>query len=262
MLNRRFPFDPTIKNHIYLGIGFGLWLFNFLVNTGAFDLFILSESSFYFYVAIYSLMGTFGYLLTLKFQDIIYNKKGEEWKLLSEIKLNSIFLLITLILTFTVFRLVARFYDEFAVYLKDYYLPAVISLLPIFMISRWFLGLYHEKKTGLHIIEIKGQGVYENLNVMANHLIFIKAADNYVEITHIEVKKLKKTLIRTTLSEVESQHEELLRTHRSYIINPTHYKQWITKNGNHEISLSGDITVPISGSYLKNVKEVIKITTK
>jgi len=50
---------------------------------------------------------------------------------------------------------------------------------------------------------------------------------------------------------------QLVRTHRSYLINPRHFEHWV---GNKEISVAGR-KVPVSKTYKARLKEVLSSTT-
>ena len=110
-------------------------------------------------------------------------------------------------------------------------------------------------------IEIQGEGNYESLRLQLNELISIQSSDNYVEVFYLNGPNLKKTLIRNKLSVIDESFPELLRTHRSFIINPFHFQSWKTEKGKHFLSLTYDIEVPISKTYLELVKEALNFTT-
>lgn len=52
-------------------------------------------------------------------------------------------------------------------------------------------------------------------------LLFIESADNYSEIVFLQNEKMKKTLLRGSLSRFEEQahHPDVVRCHRSYVVN-------------------------------------------
>lgn len=145
--------------------------------------------------------------------------------------------------------------------LKAIFLPALATILPIVVIARFAFGKYHEKKLEDAKIEIKGEGNYEGLRLNLNDLISIQSSDNYIEVFYLSGNDLKKTLIRNKLSVIDAEFEELLRTHRSYLINPFHYQQWKTENGKHFLILNHGIEVPISKTYLDAVKVSVNYTT-
>ncbi|MCA0153035.1 LytTR family DNA-binding domain-containing protein [Winogradskyella vincentii] len=145
--------------------------------------------------------------------------------------------------------------------LKTIYFPAIITILPIIIISRFAFGKYREKKIEDHKIEIKGEGNYEGLRLQLNDVVSIQSSDNYIEVLYIVGKDLKKTLIRNKLSVIDDEFPELLRTHRSHLVNPFHFLQWKTENGKHFLILNHNVEVPISKTYLNHIKASIHSTT-
>ncbi|MGB1308306.1 MAG: LytTR family DNA-binding domain-containing protein, partial [Oceanihabitans sp.] len=152
-------------------------------------------------------------------------------------------------------------YDIFY-HLKSIILPAMLTILPIVIICRFAFGKYKDKKLEEQKIEIQGEGNYEGLRLLLKDLICIKSSDNYVEAFYISNNELKKTVIRNKLSVIANTFPDLLRTHRSYIINPYHFQQWETENGKHFLILSNALNIPVSKTYLDKVKEHINFATK
>lgn len=116
--------------------------------------------------------------------------------------------------------------------------PAMLTILPVLLIGRFAFGKFKEKKIDQQRIEIKGEGNYESLRLLDHDLIAIQSSDNYIEVFYLNGNELKKTLIRNKLSVIAKSFPDLLRTHRSYIINPIHYQSWKTERGKHTIKLS------------------------
>jgi DNA-binding LytR/AlgR family response regulator len=145
--------------------------------------------------------------------------------------------------------------------LKSIYLPAIATILPIVVIGRYAFGKYKQKKIEDQKIEIKGQGNYEGLRLLINDLISIQSSDNYIEVFYISGNTLKKTLIRNKLSNIDDAFSELIRTHRSFLINPFHFQTWKSEKGKHHIILSYNIQVPISKTYQEAVKAALNFAT-
>ena len=85
-------------------------------------------------------------------------------------------------------------------------------------------------------------------------IVCIQSADNYVEITYLEQDSIKNALIRTKISSIKNDFPKLLQTHRSYLINPFHFKRWQVKNGKTVLVLANDIDIPVSRTYIEEVK--------
>jgi DNA-binding LytR/AlgR family response regulator len=145
--------------------------------------------------------------------------------------------------------------------LKSIFIPAIATILPIIAFGRYAFGKYHEKRLEDQKIEIKGEGNYEGLRLHFNELVSIRSSDNYIEILYLSGNQLKKTLIRNKLSAIDEEFPELLRAHRSYLVNPFHFRQWKTENGKLIIGLNHDVEVPVSKTYQKNIKAAIQFAT-
>lgn len=110
-------------------------------------------------------------------------------------------------------------------------------------------------------IEFVSENKNDNLTLVIANTVYIKSADNYVEIAYKEDEEYKKKLIRTTLKNIELQirpYPNFIRCHRSCIVN-FHYIEKLDKNyGNHWITLTGfHEQIPVSRQYLLRVKESI-----
>lgn len=98
------------------------------------------------------------------------------------------------------------------------------------------------------------------LNFLLSDILFMKSANNYVEIYYLEKDQVNKKLIRNTLRNVELQikpYPTLIRCHRTYIVN-THYIEKQTGNcNNHTISIRGyQEQIPVSRQYYLKINEV------
>lgn len=242
-----------------------VWIFVFLFFTEPLDVSELNQTDKLTYLPGYGLIVGVGYLVFVPFQYFLFKKNEKQWKLITEI---------TFLLAFSIFSLtVARLYYLFVVVagepnpyslsymLKAILLPALATILPIVVIARFAFGKYHEKKLEDAKIEIKGEGNYEGLRLNLNDLITIQSSDNYIEVFYRSGNNLKKTLIRNKLSVIDKEFQELQRTHRSYLINPYHFQQWKTENGKHFLILNHEIEVPISKTYITDVKVAVNYTT-
>ncbi|MCK9618003.1 MAG: LytTR family transcriptional regulator DNA-binding domain-containing protein [Lentimicrobiaceae bacterium] len=101
----------------------------------------------------------------------------------------------------------------------------------------------------------------EKLDLLIADVVFIKSADNYVEIIHKEGDTFKKKLIRNTLKNVEQQikpYSNFIRCHRICIVN-TYYIERLNKNyNNHWLTIKGfDELIPVSRQYLLKLKETL-----
>ncbi|MEZ5073014.1 MAG: LytTR family DNA-binding domain-containing protein [Bacteroidales bacterium] len=90
------------------------------------------------------------------------------------------------------------------------------------------------------------------IRLLRDDLLFVCAADNYVDVWYARGGEVKHTLIRNTLSRIEQEvgRPVLERCHRSYLVNPGRVRSVRRENGQVHLDLGcGDVVVPVSRKY-------------
>ncbi len=97
----------------------------------------------------------------------------------------------------------------------------------------------------------------DKLVLPASELLFIEASDNYCTFFHHERGKLTKTLLRSSLSRLESQihHPRIIRCHRSYLVNLDRIQSVAGNAQGYKLFFdSYEAPVPVARSYSATVK--------
>jgi len=122
----------------------------------------------------------------------------------------------------------------------------------------------YEKFEGEEEIEILSTNKSDNLILKYKQIIFIKSADNYIEISFLNNNIVEKKLIRNTLKNIESQlvkQKNFIRCHRTSIVNILFVEKMERNfNGYHLIMSCFEETIPVSRQYFLQVKDVISST--
>ncbi len=87
---------------------------------------------------------------------------------------------------------------------------------------------------GNKFIELDSENESDNIRIQVSEIIFVKSADNYVEVGFRDDGEFRKKLIRNTLRNIEKQFNKFnnfVRTHRSSIVN-IQYIDKLNKNFN------------------------------
>ncbi|WP_456440665.1 LytTR family DNA-binding domain-containing protein, partial [Psychroserpens sp.] len=243
----KYPFDPSLKHHLLIALGLAIWVFVFLYFTEPLDVNEFGSTEKLIYLPLYSILGALLYLFSLPIQYWLFKKNNKSWFLLHEVLFSLVFVVVSIIgLRLFYLQFIVEWHPNaytFLYHLKSIMLPAMLTILPIVIIGRFAFGKYKEKKLEEQKIEIQGEGNYESLRLQLNELISIQSSDNYVEVFYLNGNNLKRTLIRNKLSIIDESFPELLRTHRSFVINPFHFQSWKTEKGKHLLSLSHNIEV-------------------
>ena len=262
---KTYPYDPTVKHHLILAVALGAWIFTFLYVTQPLDVKELDRDDQLYYLPIYALVGTLSYLLIFPTQYLIKKFFYGQWTLLHELGFLLVLVSIGLLGAWNYY-----FYGVMESHPNSYslwyfstavFLPAISTIVPPLFIGRFAFGKYKEKKLEDQKIEIQGQGTYEGLRLNLADLISVQSADNYVEVNYLEGGVLKKQLIRNKLTAIEETRPELLRIHRSHLVNPTHFAQW--KSGNRKLSmvLTEGLEAPVSKTYQEQAEAAVNSAT-
>ena len=116
------------------------------------------------------------------------------------------------------------------------------------------------QKTYVQILDEKGE---IRLSIRRDSLTLIESADNYVCIYYLNGDKIKKAMVRNTLSRVAEhlQGSRIVRCHRSYMVNLDHAKILHREKDSVfiELGIEGVPDVPISRTYASNIQEWLSI---
>lgn len=265
-MNKKYPFDPSIKHHFIITIGLAIWIFIFLYFTEPLDVNEFNDLEKLIYLPLYGLLGAICYLIFLPVQQYLYFKNGKNWYVKTEVFFFLIFVLVSTIIArlFYLYVVVLGEPNPYSLFyhLKTVLIPAFLTILPIILFGRYAFGKYKNKKIEAQKIQISGEGNYEGLRLFENDLICIQSSDNYIEVFYLMGEDVKKTLIRNKLSVIANDFTTLLRTHRSYIVNPYHFLQFKSEKGKLFILLNYNIQIPVSKTYQKEVKNALNSTTE
>jgi DNA-binding LytR/AlgR family response regulator len=145
---------------------------------------------------------------------------------------------------------------------------SVIMFLPYFI----FIGYTYFKDKLLIIkdretttesakqtISLKDESGETRLILDIENLLFIRSADNYIEVNHLENNIHKKTLIRNSIKKLETElySSPVIRCHRSYMLNTKKIESAIKTSSGFSVRIQhfADTTIPVSRSYISELKK-------
>jgi DNA-binding LytR/AlgR family response regulator len=110
-------------------------------------------------------------------------------------------------------------------------------------------------------IELISENESDHFRILVSDIVYVKSADNYVEVGYHDGTVVRKQMIRNTLRNIEQQLMEFhafIRTHRTSLVNI----KFISKlnKGFNSYWLSLDYTkesIPVSRQYLMAVKDLL-----
>lgn len=258
-MKRPFPFATAFKIHLAISFSVAIWTVLFLILLAPFDVSDLTTKYKFLLMPTYGFLFITSYLLVLPIQYWQYRRAGR-WSVSSEILLIFLFFTLCFFLCFAYYHSPIMNGDLSRLqFLLQQYIPISIIVLPLLLFLRWGAGklFSKEKKISKKVIVLTGQLKKDYLQVRPEQLIFIKAADNYVEINYLRDQGISKHLMRGTLKKIASTATHLIPTHRSYLINPDFFERW---NSSTEISVYG-IPIPVSKTFRPSLEKHFNSTT-
>lgn len=127
------------------------------------------------------------------------------------------------------------------------------------------LEIQHQSDSkSAEIIHIQSQSLEEDIQIMSGQLLYLKAADNYVEV-YSGGEEINRNLVRNSLKEIENDlihHSNIFRCHKSYIVN---LDQVVRISGNaqgYKLHLTHtDDVIPVSRQYNTTIKQLVSRKT-
>jgi nitrate reductase NapE component len=105
------------------------------------------------------------------------------------------------------------------------------------------------------VINIVAKSVSDNMSLREEDLLYIKSEENYCSINYLEKDNKTAKLIRISMTNIENQlvdYPQVIRCHRSYIVNKRHVSKISGNARGYVLHLNGNEgDVPVSRSFPK-----------
>jgi len=263
---------------IYLGISVSVFLFILFFQPFPSHKFEFENKNLF--IAGYGLIiSVIQVILQIIFQrHLLRNNTDEEYNPL----LNSVYYFSHIVLTSVAFVFYSLYVGDTDVTFNIVLRVVVISLsVPVTIHLKNTLSSIHRKYKKLSeenrlaqdklkqfsesyankFIELRSENESDNIRLQVSEIIFVKSADNYVEIGFRDGGEIRKKMVRNTLKNIEKELREFnnfVRTHRSSIVN-IQYIDKLNKNFNSYWLTLIDTkeTIPVSRQYLMIVKDLL-----
>jgi uncharacterized membrane protein YhdT len=240
--------NPSYKVHILVAFLISVWLVGFLILIAPFDVSELDLRRRLFLMPPYGLITFLGYMVLIPIQNKLYYK-SHQWTLLYEVLFLIAYNIIVCVACLSYYQTDnIRGNYSLPEFILGIYTPIFFVLLSILIILRWFL-FKQTAKTESNKITIFGDNKLDTLRIREEDLVAVSSADNYVEISYLKNDELAKKLIRTTLKKISTELPNLVQTHRSHLINPSHFSEW----KDSKTIVVGQLNIPVTKTYKETI---------
>ncbi|WP_020571796.1 LytTR family DNA-binding domain-containing protein [Neolewinella persica] len=238
--------------HFRLGLVIAVWLVAFLVLIGPFDGAELSLAIRARLMPPYGMIFLLAYMPMVWLQNFLHRQLGY-WNLLTETIIVLGAYLICLLLTYAYYKSpVMNGTMDFGTFTASVFIPTVLILSFILLFGRWFISrkeLAAVPEAFPKLLALRGDNRHDVLRLLPEQLVCVLSAQNYAEVYYLLDGELKKQLLRTTLTKLDREVPDLLRVHRSALVNPAHFVRW---EGATE-AVFYTVEVPVSKQYRKQL---------
>ncbi|MBK7870154.1 MAG: LytTR family transcriptional regulator [Saprospiraceae bacterium] len=268
IFNKKIPQTPP--KHFYIGavlLGFSVFLI--LAMFQPFGTYSFRHPDKLLLLAGYGIVITFTSITILGILRLLLPRWFEQkrWSLQKELIVLGIILITGI--TATYFYHFAVIGSRLSIFGYLYFMGIALStsLFPVVLIVaiRYLKVKNYLEKQALSenlapkpdVIILTGENKDEKLTIYRSELLFLKAADNYVELFLQKNKQLDRHIIRGTLSGMATQlnDENFIQVHRSYIVNMDKVLEMNGKSPNYVLNFPNSIEpVPVSRNKIQEVR--------
>ncbi len=268
-----YPFNDDLTQNTKLIFFISLVLLILVFLFQPFDLSTLKREDKYLLIGGIIFVTFVGLSINLLLIPAFLSKKNifKNWTVLKEIWWN-IWILFTLASGYFIyFRISGSFSFSLYILLKILVISAIpISilipynrnrLLKNYLQSALELNTYLEKKANPipEIVHLKSDYEKDDLSVDVNTLLYIRSANNYIEVFWTEKGKTLSQLIRCTLTYAEDafvDYPYIFKCHRAFIVNINFVKKVEGKSQGYTLYVGGDNHIAyVSRNFIPQFKE-------
>jgi hypothetical protein len=248
-------FTRLYRSHqdAFLAVFIGLWVYLFLVLVAPFDVAPLGLGWRAQLMLGYGLICAITYWVSASvLNKLVFYQKQTPW--IQQLLLAVTYPIVTFLPTYGYYAsdLVLGEYGLLR-FTLEIYASSFLLLLPIILIGQF--GIAQLLTSADKKILLRGENKLDVLQLHPSDLLYIKTAQNYVEVHYLLDGAPHKKLLRTTLKRIANSLPFLTQTHRSYLVNLEHFRAWESQR---EIAI-GSNTVPVSSSFHPSVMEALPV---
>ena len=122
-------------------------------------------------------------------------------------------------------------------------------------------GRTAEPEKNPEIVAFSSEGGKEEIEIRLQDLLFIKSADNYVEIYRTENDQIKRIFLRSSLKRIEQDlkdHPFLFKCHRAFLVNIKNLSRVAGNSQGYQLIFKGiEYAIPVSRHTSKNLFKLI-----
>lgn len=193
-----------------------------------------------------------------------------------------LFILLEIVLITAVYLLFTKLFIDLSgietkvILFRAYACVTLILVLPYTICALYFTVKHQNRllKTGIsrsniqkknHLVNLCDKRGKIKLSISSEDLLYVASEDNYVKIFYEQGEKVISYMLRSTTKNIEDSFgKNLVRCHRSYLVNINKIKLFNNERDNMFITLKNSLVnpLPVSRSYRENVETLLENESK
>jgi len=122
------------------------------------------------------------------------------------------------------------------------------------------------KSTEVKEIVLSGANKNESIELLTTNLLFLKSANNYVEVFYLKEGKIQREILRNSLSKIIAQisSDQFIQCHRSYFVNTQHIQKISGNAQGYKLHLNAyeEALIPVARSKGKELIQRLRMNSE
>lgn len=274
-LNKPYPFNNDLKHNtkIIFFISVGVFVFLFLFQPLQID--ELANRDKYFLVFGLGVITFLSLSLNLLILPSLFSKilNGSAWNVKKEIFWD-IWILFTVSVGYFLYYKALGIMEFGFSMIVTLILIAIVPISVLIVLNRHRLLRSHLKSANELNVKLKeyksipdklvhfvSDYQKDNLSIKVSFILFVRSANNYIEVFWKEDQEVKNQMVRLSLTKAEEMlmdYKFIFKCHRSYMINVNHIDKIEGSTQGYRLYFEKvDFPVPVSKIYVHKLKELI-----
>jgi hypothetical protein len=275
LFNKPYPFDDDLKHNTKIIFFISIGVFVFLLLFQPFDINLLATKQKYYLMIGFAIITFLSLSLNLLFIPSLFPKKfsSAEWNIKKEIFWNLwiLFTILTGYFFYCTWLGVLKFNFDMVIKLI---VTAVIPISVLIIVNhnkmlRSHLKLADELNRKLKenksiqekIIHFNSDYQKDSLAIKDSFLLFIRSANNYIEVFWKEGDTIKNQMVRSSMTNAEEllkEHKFIFKCHRSFMVNINHIERIEGNSQGYKLFFENvNFSIPVSKNFASKLQELI-----
>lgn len=275
LFNKPYPFSDDTKHNTKIIFFISIGVVAFLLLFQPFDIGMLARKEKYYLVIGFGTITFVSLSLHLLFIPSLFPKffLSSDWKIKKEIIYNTWILFTILTGYFFYCRTLGVLKIDFNLVIK----LIMITIIPISgliiinhnhmlkshlkMADELNKKLKENKQIQDKIIHFNSDYQKDSLAIKVNLLLFIRSANNYIEVFWKEMDIIKNQMVRCSMANAEEllkEHKFIIKCHRSYMVNINYIDRFEGNSQGYKLFFDNiSYPIPVSKNSVEKLKELI-----